>query len=266
MNTIGRFLLLYILHPVFFVSCAKTESQEIAQPDPRPTDSTVNKPVETGTVVGAVVLYNLDKRTYPIGMTITLYNSKDTIRQTISSMSEIFQMEKVPLGIYSIRYERDSMGTSYAFGANINLANQTNLLREMNFGYKSLGSLSYFHIDTSEAYRGSWNFRQVMVPKPKMIYESTVRYFASTSSDISYQRFDTSWALTYGSFGMDTLENSLDYRFFERLGFTSGEKIYIKAYSDGFYPNAYYDPVQKRMVYPNINLASPPIDSFVFRK
>jgi hypothetical protein len=50
MNTIGRFLLLYILHPVFFVSCAKTESQEIAQPDPGPTDSTVNKPVETGII------------------------------------------------------------------------------------------------------------------------------------------------------------------------------------------------------------------------
>jgi hypothetical protein len=268
LNSAWRLLYMCILFSSLLVSCAKTESEETQEPPPPPTprDSTVTKPVESGIVIGTVVLYNLDKRVYPTGMKITLYNNKDTIRHTITGMTEFFQLEKVPLGIYTIRYEQDSVGTSYVFGAKVNLANQVNFLPEMNLGYKSLGTLSYFGIDTTEAYRGNWFFRQVRNPKARMIYESTVRYFFSISRDLSHNRFDTSWALTYGNLNVDTLESSLTYDVFERLGFSSGEKIFVKAYSDGYYSNAYYDPVLKHVVYPNISLGSPAIDSFVLRK
>ena len=199
-------------------------------------------------------------------MKITLYNSKDTIRHTIAEKSELFQLEKVPVGVYTVRYELDSMGTTYLFGANINLVGQTNFIRQVLLGYKSLGTLAYFKVDTLATYSGNWFFRQVRDPKPKKLTESTIRYFASTSRDVSYNRFDTSWSITNGNFNMDTLETSLDYRFFEKLGFSTGNKIYVKAHTDGFYSNEYYDPLLKRVVYPNVDISSSSIDSFILRR
>jgi hypothetical protein len=193
-----------------------------------------------------------------------MYNAKDTIRHTITQMSEIFQLEKVPLGTYTVKYERDSMGTVYTYGAAIKLVNQTNFLPFKELGFKSFGSISYFKIDTSEAYRFQWNYRVVRDPKPTSIYESTIRYFAAKNRNVSSNNYDTTWTIGYGN-SLDTLETSFDYAFFQRHGFVAGDKVYVKAHSDGYHSNSYMEPGKKNTVYPNINPVSPPIDSFVLR-
>lgn len=46
-------------------------------------------------------------------------------------------------------------------------------------------------------------------------------------------------------------------------GFTSGQQVYVRAYGDSFWDNAYDDPAISKRIFPNLNGTTVAATSFV---
>lgn len=253
----------FILCFTIFQACSKSTPNTEPPPNPPVVDPPVITPIEKGTIFGTATLYKFGNRIPPGGIKVTLINSKDSFSLTMNDNSERFIFDSIPYGTYDVRYEKSDMGTFYQFNLRHNKTTEPTIINHANLGLKSNFSLSYFSVAPNG---NSIRFKQVSEPYPTLnSSELVVRYFFSKTRDISPAIYDTTYSIVYGSTAnsADTFTHIWDYSFFNKLGFPRGSKMYVKAYGESLYNNAYLIPGKKYRTFPNINPVTTAPDSCI---
>ncbi len=243
-----------------FFACTKSDPTPEPAPNPPIVEPPVVPKIETDTVFGSVTLHKFSSRISPGGIKVTLLNSTDSFSITMKDNQEVFLFDSIPYGTYDVRYERSDMGTFYRYKLVHNKTTEHTIIDHSDLGLKSAIGITNFSIKQS----GATNiFTQVSDIKPTVIYEWVVRYFFSRTRDVSSIQYDTTMNITSGSPISDTLIYGMDYSVLNRLGFPSGTKVYVKAYSDSWASNAYILPGRRIKTYPNLNPLTVSMDSCI---
>lgn len=267
MKNTQKILLLFFSFTFFiilsiFVAC--TKSQPMQEPAPDPNPPIVNPPVvtqiEKDTIYGTATLHKFSNRISPGGIKVTVFNSKDSLSLIMKDNQEVFLFDSIPYGTYDVRYEKNDMGTFYRYNLVHAKNTQPTIIDHTDLGLKSAIGITYFSIKQN----GNTNtFIQVPTVKPTIINEWVVRYFFSRTRDVSSLQYDTTMNITSGNPIIDTFKYDMDYSVLKKLGFASGTKLFIKAYSDSWANNAYVFPGKRLKTYPNLNPMTTSMDSCI---
>ncbi len=216
-------------------------------------DNTPITPI-SGSIRGTVSLY--DEGTVPVenfAMFVTIEDSEYTGG---TDEAGSFTLRSVPFGTYTLVYEKEGYGTYKKF--DVEHVDQTTTLVEN----PSLGQLSSTTItDLSASTENNVvTVGATMSPEATDTNRRFIRYFFSTSSDVSSENYE---AVLETSEAQTTPFNlNLTVEALEALGFESGQTVYAKCYGESGFSNQYDDPDLGRTVFPNLNMTSADAVSF----
>jgi hypothetical protein len=234
-----KFRLAIILFATLIAGSACNKKDETT--DPQPT---------AGRISGSVNLY--DEATAPLdnsGMTVTVEGSNPLITTTTNAAGR-FTLEDVPFGVKTLLYEKEGYGTfrkptinhTYNNGLGTSLDTTSSLGKKSGTAVVSTacfpdGKDLLAEVSTSPAANSS-NYKYI-------------RLFMDTKSGVS----STSYAACTENYtiGINPAEIRISAAALSKMGFHSGETIYIRGYGDSFWSNDYTETVSGKRVFPNLN-------------
>lgn len=242
-----RIFILMLCCSAFWVSC--DEKDEDNNPPP----------ATAGTVNGSVNLYDEDiNEIDPTGMTIRTDENND-VKTTTDGAGE-FSLENLPFGTYTIVYEKDGYGTfrKYEIEHQSSTGNITFITEN-----PSLGQFSTTEVINLTATENNDVVTISATTSPDGSQADTryIRYFFSTSADVSNENYDA--VLETFPVNINPYNLNLNDESFKALGFSSGTTVYTKCYGESFWSNSYEDPKLGRTIFPNLNQNSAASVEFV---
>jgi hypothetical protein len=236
-NSMTKYLSLAIGLLLLATACSKDDD-----PEPAPT---------TAPITGTVALY--DEATTAVeknGMTVTVEGS--TLKATTAADGK-FTINDVPFGNKTLVFEKAGYGTHRVFNVDHKSNNGlgTVLTNTVSLGRSSSTSITAL---SGAAAAGDYLINPTTSPAASNGAPKYVRLFfhnASTVSNTVYTRFSEAYTIRINP-GNITLTKT----FLNGLGFASGSTIYVRAYGESFFSNAYTDPTLTRDVFPNLNNSS----------
>jgi len=206
-------------------------------------------PITKANIVGSVNLY--DEGTLPMdnaGMTVTIEGSSPQISTTTDQDGK-FRLMDVPYGDYSLRYEKEGYGTYRLFNlAHFGGNDFTSISKSPSLGQISMTQVTQLTANVSGT---DVIISATTSPAGNTGNRRYIRLFYGTDSDVSSEN--------YSSFSETMLSqiNPKDLTITQAklidMGFTSGQKVYVKVYGTSFWSNSYDDPNLNRRVFPNLN-------------
>ena len=211
--------------------------------------STDPDPITKANIVGSVNLY--DEGTLPLdnsSMTVTIEGLSHRISATTDNDGK-FRLMDVPYGDYSLRFEKEGYGTYRLF----NLAHAEGNDFTSTTKSPSVGQISTSQITQLSA---SVSGTDVIIsattsPAGNTRNRRYIRVFYGETDEVSNEN--------YSSFSETMLSqiNPKDLKITQAklidMGFTSGQKVYMKVYGTSFGGNSYDDPNLNRHVFLNLN-------------
>jgi hypothetical protein len=210
-------------------------------------------------ISGSVNLYNestdqVDKS----NMTVSVVGTMPLI-SAVTNAEGRFVLSNVPFGTYTLEYTKNGYGTYKKFGVVHGSNGQATALTAI----PSLGQVSTTSITGLTA---SASANQVVLsistnPAGSAANRRYIRYFLSTSQSVSatnYSYYSPVFISQINPFEKTILVTELI-----SAGFTSGQQVYVRAYGDSFWDNAYDSPEFNRRIFPNLNATTVPAASFI---
>jgi hypothetical protein len=221
---------------VFTIACTKSDDD-----NPVPTK---------GSISGSVNLY--DERTNPLnnsGMLITVEGSNPQITATTNSSGK-FVLQDVPFGTKVLLYEKEGYGTYKKSGVNhaYKQGSNTSLDTIVSLGRKSVTNTTAVacHADNKDLI-----VEVNTTPSATASNRLYVRLFFDVKSGVSgssYKAYSENYTI-----GINPAEIRLTAEKINKMGFQTGDIVFVKAYGDSFWSNEYKDNASGKMVFPNLN-------------
>lgn len=207
-------------------------------------DDDDSSPDPTASISGQVELFDEGTNEESAsGMTVSM---EGTILEDLTDGSGRFELSGVPLGSLVLLYEKSGYGTYKQF---INDFNEDLVLTEV----PSLGKLSQTDVITNSVTIDGTEVSISSVTTGTNTDKRYLRYFFSTSSNISFEDFDVFLESPVESDpGANPAVFVITAEELNNLGFNSGTTVYARVYGDSYYSNDYEDPDLGRRVFPNL--------------
>lgn len=235
-----------------FVSCSKDEK--------------VSVPI-SGNLSGTIQTFD-DKITSTndlAGVTITLTNFSNQTATTDAQGK--FSFPNLTYDEYDLEVSKVGYGTlkifgiTHAYNASASVQGST-FIPSITFGKKSTTTVTALAVNGNNIFgEPGVTFSFAITPVPTPASKAFVRYFLSTTSDVSSTKYMA--ASTVVNFSNLSAITGFSSSQLLGLGFTSGQTVYVKMYGESFITNEYYQPNLGYKIFPNLNLSSPAAVSFV---
>jgi hypothetical protein len=210
-------------------------------------------------ISGSVNLYNESTNLVDLSnMTVSVLGTMPLISAVTDAQGK-FVLSNVPFGTYTLEYTKNGYGTYKKFGVVHGTNGQATALTAI----PSLGQVSTTSITGITA---SASANQVVLsistnPEGSAANRRYIRYFLSTSQSVSatnYSYYSPVFTSQINPFEKTILATEL-----VSAGFTSGQQVYVRAYGDSFWDNAYDSPEFNRRIFPNLNASTVPSATFI---
>lgn len=210
-------------------------------------------------ISGSVNLYNESTNQVDnSNMTVSVLGTTPLI-SAVTDAEGRFVLSNVPFGTYTLEYTKSGYGTYKKFGVVHGTNGQATALTTI----PSLGQVSTTSITGLTA---SASANQVVLsmstnPSGSAANRRYVRYFLSTSQSVgatNYSYYSPVFTSQINPFEKTILATELI-----SAGFTSGQQVYVRAYGDSFWDNAYDSTEFNRRIFPNLNPTTVPATSFI---
>lgn len=238
-----NYKLLLLLALPFVANCKKDE------PDPV---------TPKGNVSGSVMLFdNATTSLSDSGMTVYAegYESKGAVTDT----GGVFLIKGIPLGTHTLLYTKAGYGTYKIFDFDLKEQNKTLEVVEI----PELGQKSPFAVTNLVPIVQGTDANLFISTDPQGSSSNTtyVRVFLSTDAGVSNTNYEgfTDVVSINSNPGFYTMSQAL----LKSLGFTSGSKLYARAYGESVKSNDYVNPEDGIRVFPNENPTAANAVSFV---
>jgi len=242
----------FIMTITIIASCSKD----------KPTD---NKPT-AAKLIGTIQTWD-DKTTSTTdasGVTITISNLTNVTATTDAAGK--FSFESLGFDSYDFVISKAGYGTYKVYGINhaynINSSATYTLVPSISFGKISTTTITALSV-SNDSLNGEpgVSFNYSISPAPSASSRAFVRYFLSTSPDVSSTNYTAYSAVA----NFTNLSNNTGFTTNQLIGmgFIPGQTVYAKMYGDSFISNDYLDPNTGKRVFPNINSTSAPAVSFI---
>ncbi|WP_198045134.1 carboxypeptidase-like regulatory domain-containing protein [Spirosoma montaniterrae] len=220
-----------------------------------------------GQLSGQVQLW--DSRTNTLadhsGVTVSIDGPSAETALTDASGNYVFK--DLRYGDYNLTFVKNGYGTYRLFNVAHRQATTapTTMVNTVQLGQQTTTSIRSFTI-TGTTYTGNSgvSFQTTVSPNPTVSDRVYIRHFLSNDSTVSNTRFTFASPLT------SLISNNATSGFTKNdllaAGFKTGQTIYARIYTDSFQSNSYKNPVTNTWVFPNLNVAAPPAQSFVLTK
>jgi hypothetical protein len=210
-------------------------------------------------ISGSVNLYNESTNQVDnSNMTVSVLGTMP-LNSAVTDAQGKFVLSNVPFGTYTLEYTKNGYGTYKKFG----VVHGTNGQATALTATPSLGQVSTTSITGITA---STSANQVVLsistnPGGSAANRRYIRYFLSTSQSVSatnYSYYSPVFTSQINPFEKTILATEL-----VSAGFTSGQQVYVRAYGDSFWDNAYDSPEFNRRIFPNLNANTVPAATFI---
>jgi hypothetical protein len=210
-------------------------------------------------ISGSVNLYNESTNQVDnSNMTVSVLGTMP-LNSAVTDAQGKFVLSNVPFGTYTLEYTKNGYGTYKKFG----VVHGTNGQATALTATPSLGQVSTTSITGITA---STSANQVVLsistnPGGSAANRRYIRYFLSTSQSVSatnYSYYSPVFTSQINPFEKTILATELI-----SAGFTSGQQVYVRAYGDSFWDNAYDSPEFNRRIFPNLNANTVPAATFI---
>jgi hypothetical protein len=210
-------------------------------------------------ISGSVNLYNESTNQVDnSNMTVSVLGTMPLI-SAVTDAEGKFVLSNVPFGTYTLEYTKNGYGTYKKFG----VVHGTNGQATALTATPSLGQVSTTNITGITA---STSANQVVLsmstnPGGSAANRRYIRYFLSTSQSVSatnYSYYSPVFTSQINPFEKTILATELI-----SAGFTSGQQVYVRAYGDSFWDNAYDSSEFNRRIFPNLNANTVPAATFI---
>jgi hypothetical protein len=210
-------------------------------------------------ISGSVNLYNESTNQVDnSNMTVSVLGTMP-LNSAVTDAQGKFVLSNVPFGTYTLEYTKNGYGTYKKFG----VVHGTNGQATALTATPSLGQVSTTSITGITA---STSANQVVLsistnPGGSAANRRYIRYFLSTSQSVSatnYSYYSPVFTSQINPFEKTILATEL-----VSAGFTSGQQVYVRAYGDSFWDNAYDSPEFNRRIFPNLNSNTVPAATFI---
>jgi hypothetical protein len=210
-------------------------------------------------ISGSVNLYNESTNQVDLSnMTVSVLGTMP-LNSAVTDAEGKFVLSNVPFGTYTLEYTKNGYGTYKKFG----VVHGTNGQATALTATPSLGQVSTTNITGITA---STSANQVVLsmstnPGGSAANRRYIRYFLSTSQSVSatnYSYYSPVFTSQINPFEKTILATEL-----VSAGFTSGQQVYVRAYGDSFWDNAYDSPEFNRRIFPNLNASTVPAAAFI---
>jgi len=210
-------------------------------------------------ISGSVNLYNESTNLVDLSnMTVSVLGTMPLISAVTDAQGK-FVLSNVPFGTYTLEYTKNGYGTYKKFGVVHGTNGQATALTAI----PSLGQVSTTSINGITA---SASANQVVLsistnPEGSAANRRYIRYFLSTSQSVSatnYSYYSPVFTSQINPFEKTILATELI-----SAGFTSGQQVYVRAYGDSFWDNAYDSTEFNRRIFPNLNANTVPAAAFI---
>jgi hypothetical protein len=210
-------------------------------------------------ISGSVNLYNESTNQMDLSnMTVSVLGTMPLISAVTDAQGK-FVLSNVPFGTYTLEYTKNGYGTYKKFG----VVHGTNGQATALTATPSLGQVSTTSITGITA---STSANQVVLsistnPGGSAANRRYIRYFLSTSQSVSatnYSYYSPVFTSQINPFEKTILATEL-----VSAGFTSGQQVYVRAYGDSFWDNAYDSTEFNRRIFPNLNANTVPAATFI---
>jgi len=215
-------------------------------------------PSNQANISGSVNLYDesttlVDKS----NMTVRVLGTTPVIT-ALTDADGKFVLTNVSFGTYTLEYEKTGYGTYQKTG----LVHGNNGQATFITATPSLGRLSTTGITDLTA---NTENNQVIIsmttnPAGSAANRRYVRFFLSTDSTVSNTNYSY-YSQVYGA-QINPFEKTITQAELVSAGFTSGQQVYVRAYGESFWDNAYDLADMSRRIFPNLNLNTVPAVSF----
>lgn len=206
-------------------------------------------------IVGSVNLY--DEGTNALdnsGMQVRVEGSSPLIAATTDANGR-FVLSDVPFGTYTLVYEKEGFGTFKKHEVlHENTGTTTPITETPSLGQRSTTEITDLGV---ERLAGELILRITTEPAGNSANRRYVRYLLGTESSLdleNYRAFSPVFVAQINPFELTLSQTDL-----QDAGFTSGQTVFVRAYGDSFWSNAYLDPELGYTVFPNVhpNAAEP---------
>lgn len=211
-----------------------------------------------GTIVGSVNLY--DESTSAIdksNMMVSVVGTSPEISVLTNDLGN-FSLLNVPHGSYVLEYKKVGYGT---FKKVVNHgANGQNTIIDPT---PSLGKLSSTEVTDFNVEVNNLVVKIAISTNPpgNTSNRRYVRFFLHSNAGVSSTLY-TYFSPIYTS-QINPFEKTLTQSELLNLGFTSGQTVFVRAYGDSFWDNAYEDATLNIRIFPNLNATTVASTSFI---
>lgn len=234
-----------LISSIMFFSCSNNDDS-----NPTPTQAAIS---------GSVILYDESTTlTDKSNMTVAVMGTNPLI-QTTTDTDGTFELPNVPFGTYTLTYTKTGYGTFKKIGIEHGNNGQATVLSSI----PSLGQQSTTTVTNLEASVTGTTVTLSITTNPggNTSNRRYVRYFLSTDSGVGSTNY-----LYYSpvfTAQINPFEKNITLSELQTAGFSSGQQVYVRAYGESFWDNAYDDPTVSRRIFPNLNLNTVAATSFV---
>lgn len=240
-----------ILFP--FVTIASVLLFSCSNNDNEPTTPT------KAAISGSVILYDegttlLDKS----NMNVKVVGTTPLIQTTTNAEGK-FTLPEVPFGTYTLEYSKTGFGTFKKIGVVHGTNGQATFVSDI----PSLGQLSTTTVTnvTAAVLNNQVKLSITTNPAGNTANRRYVRFFLSTNAQISNTNYTYFSAVFVAQ--INPFEKTITQTELLSAGFASGQQVYVRAYGDSFWDNAYDDPTISKRIFPNLNGTTVAATSFV---
>ncbi|WP_420150835.1 carboxypeptidase-like regulatory domain-containing protein [Spirosoma sp.] len=232
----------------FLVSCSQNSNE-----NPAPAG---------GVLSGTVQLW--DDKTNTLTDNSNVVVTVDNLASTsaVTDASGKYSFASLPYDLHDFTFTKAGYGTYKLYGVSHSSNANGTTLPAIQLGKLATTSVTSLTVSGS-TYNGSPGVSVLysVAPTPTATNRAYVRYFLSTTADVSNTKY------MYASPILSVLNNNTTGGFTKEdlltASFKSGQTIYIRLYGDSVQSNSYTDPNVGVRVFPNINTTTVPAISFV---
>lgn len=219
---------------------------------------------DSATLSGTIQTWDdkLNSTTDAAGITVTIANLPGV--STLTDANGRYSFANLPFDTYELSISKTGYGTYRVFGIThaYNAAQTFTQVPLIAFGKLSTTTITGLSV-TGNTINGEpgVSFSYNLSPVPTTSSRAFVRYFLSTTADVSPASYRTYSPLL----NFSNLSNITGFTQSQliSMGFSSGQTVYVRLYGDSWRSNDYFDPNLGRQVFPNINPTTVPAVSFV---
>lgn len=210
-------------------------------------------------IIGNVVLYDDLTNKVPSFDSMTVHLDGTTF-STVTDSSGKYSFKDVPLGSYTVVYEKPGYGTFKLDTFNLvqNITDTPAIIPPKILGQLSTTAV----IDMFPSIEGDFiKIVATIDPPGNSSTARGIRFFYGNDSLITKENF-SAFSPVYGVKSANATER-IDKTDFYSMGFSAGDTVYVKVYGDAFFSNDYIDVPSAKRIFPNLNTNSSSPKSFI---